>query len=106
MSTRHTRSAETSALRPSIEIAGRQVGGGASAYLIAEVAQGHDGSLGLAHHFIDAAKEAGVDAVKFQTHFADEESTLDEEFRVSFSKQDETRFAYWKRMEFTEEQWA
>ena len=92
--------------RPSIKIAGRQVGGGAPAYLIAEVAQAHDGSLGLAHRFIDAAKEAGADAVKFQTHFADEESTLDEPFRVKFSQQDKTRFAYWKRMEFTEEQWA
>ena len=93
-------------LRPYIKIAGRKVGGGAPAYLVAEVAQAHDGSLGLAHRFIDAAKDAGADAVKFQTHFADEESTLDEPFRVKFSKQDETRFAYWKRMEFTDEQWA
>ena len=101
-----TFSAQAVPPRPSIEIAGRKVGGGAPAYLIAEVAQAHDGSLGLAHRFIDAAKEAGADAVKFQTHFADEESTLDEPFRVKFSKQDETRFAYWKRMEFTDEQWA
>ncbi len=106
MSTNRTLTAQATEPRPSIEIAGRQVGGGAPAYLIAEVAQAHDGSLGLAHRFIDAAKEAGADAVKFQTHIADEESTLDEPFRVKFSKQDETRFAYWKRMEFAEEQWA
>ena len=106
MSANQASTAQAAEPRPSIEIAGRQVGGGAPAYLIAEVAQAHDGSLGLAHRFIDAAKEAGADAVKFQTHFADEESTLDEPFRVKFSKQDETRFAYWKRMEFTEEQWA
>jgi N-acetylneuraminate synthase len=106
MSTSRTKTAQAAEPRPSLEIAGREVGGGAPAYLIAEVAQAHDGSLGLAHRFIDAAKEAGADAVKFQTHFADEESTLDEPFRVKFSKQDETRFAYWKRMEFTEEQWA
>ena len=106
MSTSRTFAAQATAPRPSIQIAGRQVGGDAPAYLIAEVAQAHDGSLGLAHRFIDAAKEAGADAVKFQTHFADEESTLDEPFRVKFSNQDETRFAYWKRMEFTEEQWA
>ena len=37
----------TARAAPSIEIAGRQVGGGAPAYLIAEVAQAHDGSLGL-----------------------------------------------------------
>ncbi|MGI9385851.1 MAG: N-acetylneuraminate synthase family protein [Methyloligellaceae bacterium] len=88
------------------EIDGRRVGDGNPAYLIAEVAQAHDGSLGLAHQFIDAAADAGADAVKFQTHFADEESTRDEPFRVKFSKQDETRFDYWKRMEFTNEQWA
>ena len=91
---------------PSIEIGSTRIGGGAPAYLIAEVAQAHDGSLGFAHQFIDAAAEASADAIKFQTHFANEESTLDEPFRIKFSKQDETRFDYWKRMEFTEEQWA
>ncbi len=86
-------------------IAGRAVGAG-KAFLIAEVAQSHDGSLGLAHAFIDAAQAAGADAIKFQTHIAAAESTLDEQFRVKFSKQDATRFDYWKRMEFTSEQWA
>jgi N,N'-diacetyllegionaminate synthase len=89
-----------------ISIGGRQVGGGSPCFLIAEVAQAHDGSLGLAHSYIDAAANAGVDAVKFQTHIAQAESTLDEPFRVKFSQQDETRYAYWKRMEFTPEQWA
>lgn len=90
----------------SFAIDGRPVGGGQPPYLIAEVAQAHDGSLGFAHAFIDAAAEARADAIKFQTHFADEESTRDEPFRVKFSKQDATRFDYWKRMEFTDEQWA
>ena len=89
-----------------IEIAGRQVGGGEPALLIAEIAQAHDGSLGLAHAFIDAAATAGADAVKFQTHIAAAESTLDEPFRVRFSKQDATRYEYWQRMQFTPEQWA
>ncbi len=80
--------------------------GGRPAFLIAEVAQAHDGSLGLAHAFIDAASRAGADAVKFQTHIAAAESTLEEPFRVKFSRQDETRFAYWRRMEFTPEQWS
>jgi len=90
----------------SIEIKGRRVGPQQSCFLIAEVAQAHDGSLGAAHAYIDAAADAGVDAVKFQTHIADAESTLDEPFRIKFSQQDETRYAYWKRMEFTAEQWA
>jgi N,N'-diacetyllegionaminate synthase len=78
----------------------------ARATLIAEVAQAHDGSLGMAHAFIDSAATAGVDAIKFQTHIASEESTASEPWRVKFSKQDETRFDYWKRMEFSGEQWA
>ena len=74
-------------------------------FLIAEIGQAHDGSLGTAHAYIDAVSEAGADAIKFQTHIADEESTLDEPFRVQFSKQDATRYEYWKRMEFTKGQW-
>jgi N-acetylneuraminate synthase len=89
----------------SITVNGRRIGAGSPCFLIAEVAQAHDGSLGAAHAYIDAAAEAGVDAVKFQTHIADAESTLDEPFRIKFSKQDETRYAYWKRMEFSPEQW-
>lgn len=73
--------------------------------IIAEVAQAHDGSLGMAHAFIDAIADAGADAVKFQTHIAEAESTPDEPWRVKFSLQDKTRYDYWKRMEFTEEQW-
>ena len=73
--------------------------------IIAEVAQAHDGSLGTAHAYIDAAARAGADAVKFQTHIAAAESTPGEPWRVKFSLQDASRYEYWKRMEFTEEQW-
>jgi N,N'-diacetyllegionaminate synthase len=73
--------------------------------VIGEVAQAHDGSLGLAHAFIDAIADAGADAVKFQTHIASAESTPNETWRVKFSRQDATRYDYWKRMEFTEAEW-
>lgn len=65
----------------------------------------HDGSLGLAHAFIEAIARCGADAVKFQTHLAAAESTPAEPFRVQFSRQDATRYDYWKRVEFTEPQW-
>src|SRR5687767_15874371 len=74
--------------------------------IIGEVAQAHDGSLGMAHAFIDAIAASGADAVKFQTHLARAESTPAEPFRIKFSRQDATRYEYWKRMEFTEEQWC
>ncbi|KAA0268968.1 MAG: N-acetylneuraminate synthase [Chloroflexi bacterium] len=74
-------------------------------FVIGEVAQSHDGSLGMAHAFIDAIAKAGADAVKFQTHIAAAESTAAEPWRVKFSKQDASRYDYWKRMEFTPEGW-
>lgn len=87
-------------------IGSKSVGRGNPTYLIAEVAQGHDGSLGMAHAYIDAAAEAGADAIKFQTHIASAESSLDEPFRTNFSRQDIDRYSYWRRMEFSREQWA
>lgn len=74
--------------------------------IIAEIAQAHDGSLGILHSYIDALAATGVDVVKFQTHIAEAESSAFEPFRVNFSYVDQTRFDYWKRMGFTEEQWA
>ena len=84
----------------------RGVGPGQPCFVIGEVAQAHDGSLGTAHAFIDAIAAAGADAVKFQTHIAAAESTPGEPWRVRFSRQDESRYDYWKRMELTAEQWA
>lgn len=77
----------------------------APAYIIAEIGQAHDGSLGAAHAYIDAVAATGVNAIKFQTHIAKAESTRHEQFRVSVFPQDATRYDYWKRMEFTAEQW-
>lgn len=90
----------------SFNIANRPVGPGHPCYVIAEIGQAHDGSLGNAHAYIDLAAKLGADAVKFQTHIAAAESTPAEPWRVKFSPQDETRFDYWKRMEFTESQWG
>lgn len=89
----------------SFHIGDRLIGSNAKPFVIAEVAQAHDGSLGLAHSYIDLASKVGADAVKFQTHIASEESTLDEPFRINFSYEDSSRFDYWKRMEFTSSQW-
>lgn len=87
------------------KIGSKLIGSQHRPYIIAEIAQAHDGSLGYAHAFIDLAKEIGVDAIKFQTHFAQEETTWQEEFRINIFPQDKTRYEYWKRMEFTEAQW-
>lgn len=74
-------------------------------YLIAEIGQAHEGSLGILYSYIDAIAQTGVDAVKFQMHIAQAESSEYEPFRVQFSLEDKTRFDYWKRMSFSLEQW-
>jgi N-acetylneuraminate synthase len=74
-------------------------------FIIAEIGQAHEGSHGLALSYIDALAETGVDAVKFQVHIADAESSEFEPFRIKFSEQDKTRFDYWKRMGFSLEEW-
>ena len=76
-----------------------------SPYIIAEIGQAHEGSLGILYSYIDALALTGVDAVKFQMHIAEAESSEHEPFRVKFSLEDETRFDYWKRMGFSLEQW-
>lgn len=73
--------------------------------IIAEIGQAHEGSLGIAHSYIDAMAQTGVNAIKFQTHIAEAESSEFEPFRVKFSYEDDTRFDYWKRIEFSEDQW-
>ncbi|MEP3836595.1 MAG: N-acetylneuraminate synthase family protein [Algibacter sp.] len=74
-------------------------------FLIAEIGQAHNGSIDVAHSYIDAIAQTGVNAIKFQTHIAEAESSIYEPFRVKFSDQDATRFDYWKRMEFTLAEW-
>ena len=74
-------------------------------YIIAEIGQAHDGSLGILHSYIESLKGSGVDAIKFQTHIAHAESSMHEPFRVNFSYEDKTRYDYWKRMGFSKEQW-
>ena len=89
-----------------MEIAGRAIGSGHPPFVIAEVAQSHEGSLGAAFAFAEVARDCGADAIKFQTHIASEESTPGEPWRIPFSKQDASRYDYWRRMEFTFEQWV
>lgn len=54
-----------------VTIGTRTVGPKAPCFVIAEAGVNHNGDLGLARGLVDAAAEAGADAVKFQTFRAD-----------------------------------
>src|SRR3954468_14376634 len=50
-----------------VTIGGRVVAAGEPCFVIAEAGVNHNGELELAKKLVDAAAEAGADAVKFQT---------------------------------------
>lgn len=65
------RRADSIASEPEVRIADRTIGAAYGVFIIAEAGVNHDGSIEKATRLIDAAREAGADAVKFQYFAAD-----------------------------------
>lgn len=73
-------------------------------FIIAEAGVNHNGDIGLAKKLIDAAVEAGVDAVKFQTWKTELLVTEDAqmaEYQVENTQREETQFEMLKRLELS-----
>jgi N-acetylneuraminate synthase len=81
-----------------MELGGRTIGAGEPVLVIAEIGNNHDGSVRQAERLIDAAAEAGADAVKFQTHIAEAEMLPSTPTPPHF---DEPRYEFTKRMQIT-----
>ncbi|HNE94163.1 MAG TPA: polyhydroxyalkanoate biosynthesis repressor PhaR, partial [Chitinophagaceae bacterium] len=58
---------------PFFEIAGRKIGYDYEPLVIAEIGINHEGSLQTAKEMVDAAKAAGIEIVKHQTHIVEDE---------------------------------
>ena len=60
-------------MKNKFKIGNRMVGEGYKPLVIAEIGINHNGSLKLAKKIVDAAKNAGAEIIKHQTHIPDEE---------------------------------
>lgn len=60
-------------MNPYIEIAGRKIGMDFPPLVIAEIGINHEGAIEVAKEMVDAAKRAGVEVIKHQTHIVEDE---------------------------------
>lgn len=60
-----------------VDIGPYKIGGGSTPLVIAEAGINHNGDVEIAREMIKAAKEAGADIIKFQTHLAEAEMLSD-----------------------------
>lgn len=87
-------------------VADRVIGEGNPCFLIAEAGVNHNGDLDLALRMIDAAADAGADAVKFQTFRADRLVTAGARkarYQESASHPGESQLEMLRRLELSEE---
>jgi N-acetylneuraminate synthase len=77
--------------------------------VIAEIGVNHNGDVGLAKQMIDVAADAGADAVKFQTFFADElvtRSAKKAAYQLATTDNAQSQYDMLKALELTAEEFA
>jgi N,N'-diacetyllegionaminate synthase len=87
----------------------RDIGAGAPCFVIAEAGVNHNGDVALAHRLIDAAREAGADAVKFQSFKAERMVTADApkaEYQMRSTDAGESQLAMLRRLELAADDFA
>jgi N,N'-diacetyllegionaminate synthase len=94
-------------VRP-VSVAGRELDSGSPCFIAVEVGLNHNGDLELAHRMIDAAADAGADAVKFQ-NFRTEDFVSDRTVTYEYVSQGQTvreaQFDMFKRYELAPQAW-
>jgi sialic acid synthase SpsE len=91
-----------------VKIGTRIIGKEYPPFIIAEAGINHNGELNKAYDMIRVAREAGADAVKFQTFKAEEfigDPTLTYTYKSQGTEITESMLDMFKRYEFTEDQW-
>ena len=93
-----------------IKIGNKWIGKGESCFIIAEAGVNHNGNVNLAREMIDVAKDAGTDAVKFQSFKAEnvvtqnaEKAEYQKETIGIEEKEEESQYTMIKKLELAEE---
>jgi N-acetylneuraminate synthase len=90
-----------------IKIGDRLVGDGHPAFIIAEIGINHNGDLGIAKQMIDAAVNAGADAVKFQKRTPEIATPPDQQMQMRETPWGYiTYLEYRHKVEFNEDQYC
>ena len=87
-----------------VKIADRLIGKGRPCFIIGEAGVNHNGDVNLAKKLIDAAKEAGADAIKFQTFKAEELVTrgaVKAQYQKETTSSQESQYDMIKKLELT-----
>lgn len=91
-----------------IKIGNRLIGEGCKPFIIAEAGINHNGELSKAYKMIKVAKEAGADAIKFQT-FKAEEFIADPKLTYTYKSQGkkitESMLKMFKKYELKRDEW-
>ena len=89
-----------------IQVGNRKIGPARSCFLAAEIGINHNGDMALAHRMIDAAADAGADAVKFQNYYT-EDFLSDRSLTYTYRSQGQTvvepQYDMFKRCELAPE---
>ena len=75
-------------------------------YIIAEAGVNHNGDINLAYKLIDAAKECGVDCIKFQTFKTENlvtKTAKKADYQVENTKNNDSQFSMLKKLELSYE---
>jgi len=95
--------AQTHLFNTEVQLGVHKVAYGSPAFVIAEVGLNHNGSVILAKQLIDAAKEAGASAVKFQSYYAENrlsKKVKENRYAEELVDTEESTFDMFKRLEF------
>lgn len=89
-----------------VRIGARLVGSGQPVFIVAEAGVNHNGNLDMAHSLVDAAAQAGADAVKFQTFKAERMVTPGApkaEYQKQTTEAAESHYEMLQRLELSQE---